>query len=100
LRLLRVETGESEYRRGQPVRVEVRAFGPDYRPAPRSEVNLSLNRISSEARPDGAEPPPIGSFTRAVRTDDEGAASAEWERLPPGGYRIVARAVLGGRPAE
>lgn len=100
LRLLRVETGESEYRRGQPVRVEVRAFGPDYRPAPRSEVNLSLHRVSAEGAASAHDPAPPGGWTRAVRTDEEGAATAEWDRLPPGGYRVVARAVLGGRPAE
>lgn len=98
LRLLRVETADSEYRRGQPVRVDVRAFGPDYRPAPRAEVNLSLHRVSSAVA--GNESAAAASYTRAVRTDEEGVASAEWERLPPGGYRIVARAVLGGRPAE
>lgn len=98
LRLLRIESSDSEYRRGQTVRIELRAFGPDYQPAPRAEVNISLHRIISESTPADATPP--STWTRAVRTDEDGVASAEWERLPPGGYRVVARAVLGGRPAE
>ncbi len=97
LRLLRIETTDSEYRRNQPVRVDLRAQGPDYQPAPRAEINLSLQRISTES---ASDPLPTSGQTRAVRTDEDGAASVEWERLPPGGYRVVARAVLGGRPAE
>ena len=41
LRLLRIETNDSEYNRGQPVRAELRAFGPDYRPAQKADINLS-----------------------------------------------------------
>jgi uncharacterized membrane protein len=101
LRLLRIETNDSEYNRGQPVRAELRAFGPDYRPAQRADINLSLTRITDVAGESAsAGAPPAGSLVRSLRTDEEGLASVEWDSLPPGGYRVVARAVLGGRPAE
>lgn len=102
LRLLRIETNDSEYSRGQRVRAEVRAYGPDYRPAQRADINISLSRITEEGSDTGsASPAPqAGSLARSLRTDEEGQASVEWDSLPPGGYRIVARAVLGGRPAE
>lgn len=102
LRLLRVETNDSEFNRGQPVRAEVRAYGPDYRPAQRADINISLTRITDEggANPSGQVTPPMGTLARSLRTDEEGLASVEWDSLPPGGYRITARAVLGGRPAE
>jgi hypothetical protein len=98
LRLLRVETSESEYRRGQPVRVELHAFGPDYQPSPQAEISLSLQRISGAAADTGSLQ--AAGLPRAVRTNEDGAASVDWADLPPGGYRVVARAVLGGRPAE
>ena len=103
LRLLRVETPDSEYRRDQPIRVDLRAFGPDYQPAPRSEVTLSLSRLGTFDPPAGgkaAEALSPGRLSRTVRTDEDGSATLEWEPLPPGGYRVTARAVLGGRPAE
>ena len=102
LRLLRVETGDAEYSRGQAVRADLRAFGPDYRPAQRADINVSLTRVTDDGG-DGisATPAPAaGSYARSLRTDEDGVASVEWENLPPGGYRVVARAVLGGRPAE
>ncbi len=101
LRLLRIETSDSEYNRGQPVRAELRAFGPDYRPAQRADINLSLTRITEEGGESAPAPaPPASSLARSLRTDEEGIASIEWDSLPPGGYRVVARAILGGRPAE
>lgn len=102
LRQLRVETTETEYTKNQPVRAELRAFGADYRPAPRIEITVSLTQIASEQSIGTTQPAPPTreSLTRSVRTDDEGTASVEWEGLPPGGYRMVARAVLQGRPAE
>lgn len=101
LRLLRIETNDSEFSRGQPVRAEVRAYGPDYRPAQRADINVSLSRITEESG-DASSPmaTSAGTLARSLRTDEEGLASVEWDSLPPGGYRIVARAVLGGRPAE
>lgn len=107
LRLLRVEPTDSEYRREQPVRVDLRALGPDYQPAPRAEITVSLSRIGeplSGAEPTGgardAQKLTPQALTRTVRTDEDGTASVEWTSLPPGGYRVVARAVLSGRPAD
>jgi hypothetical protein len=98
LRLLRIETSDTEYRRDQPVRVEVRAFGSDYQPAQRVEVTLSIARVGTPELSSSVPAPPAPPHT--VRTDEEGAASTEWPALPPGGYRVTARALLGGRPAE
>ena len=98
LRLLRIETSDTEYRRDQQVRVEVRAFGPDYQPAQRVEITLSIARVGTPELSTSVPAPPAASHT--VRTDEDGAASSEWPPLPPGGYRITARALLGGRPAE
>ncbi len=98
LRLLRIETSDTEYRRDQQVRVEVRAFGPDYQPAPKTEVTLSIARIGAAELTTASAAPPAAP--RTVRTDEEGAASVEWPALAPGGYRVTARALLGGRPAE
>ena len=48
----------------------------------------------------GAAPLPPGVQTRTLRTDEEGLAQLELPPLPQGGYRVTARAVLGGRPAD
>lgn len=98
LRLLRVEVAEHESRRGQPVRVEVRALGPDYLPVGKVEVTLSLSQIAGTEA--GAEQLPPGGVPKTLRTDEEGFASLEWPKLPEGGYRVTARAVIAGRPAD
>jgi uncharacterized membrane protein len=98
LRLLRIETSDTEYRRDQPVRVEVRAFGPDYQSAPHAEITLSVTRLGAAELSTPQPAPPVPP--RTVRTDEDGATSVEWPPLPPGGYRVTARALLGGRPAE
>jgi len=100
LRLLRVEVAESELRRGQPVRVEVRALGPDYQPVGRVEVSLSLQRIAGTESGAKSEPLSESALSKTIRTDDEGVASIEWPQLPEGGYRVVARAVIAGRPTD
>lgn len=100
LRLLRVEVAESELRRGQPVRVEVRALGPDYQPVGRVEVSLSLSRIAGTESGATSEPLLDSALSKTIRTDDDGVASVEWPQLPEGGYRVVARAVIAGRPTD
>ncbi|MCS6914136.1 MAG: hypothetical protein RMK29_13170 [Myxococcales bacterium] len=95
LRLLRVETSESEYGREQPVRIVVRALGPDYRPAMRTEVAVAVSRIGDQA---WEAPKPV--LNRTLRTGEEGDAHLEIGPLSPGGYRITARATLGGRLTE
>jgi hypothetical protein len=94
LRLLRVEVAESELRRGQPVRVEVRALGPDYQPVGRVEVSLSLQRIAGTESGATSEPLQESALSKTIRTDDDGVASLEWPQLPEGGYRVVARATV------
>ncbi len=97
LSFLRIETDQPEYDRGHKVAIDVRALGPDYRPLRAAEVSLSVVRVSSSVG-DNAKPQPL--YTRTGRTDEEGELHVELEPPPPGGYRITARATLGGRPTE
>lgn len=93
LRLLRVETADSEYGREQPVRIELKALGPNYKPAPGVEIAVQVARI-------GGEGPAAAVLSKAVKSDDEGEAHLDLEPQRPGGYRITARATLGGRLTE
>lgn len=86
LRFLRVETDQAEYRRGEKVRVSVKALHPDYTPARDLDVTLQVARVGSAMR--AGEP--VANST--LRTDENGEASLELEPLPPGGYRVTARA--------
>jgi uncharacterized membrane protein len=95
LRLLRVETSESEYGREQPVRVELKALGPDYRPAPHTEIQVVVGRIGVSGEREGG-----AVLSKTLKTGEDGDAHLEFGPLKPGGYRITARATLGGRPAE
>ena len=97
LRLLRIEMAENEVRRGQTARAEVRALGPDYQAQGKIEVALSLTPIAGmEGRTFG----PQTGLTKTLRTDEDGFASLEWPKLPQGGYRVTARAVIAGRPTD
>ncbi|HNK44737.1 MAG TPA: hypothetical protein PKL17_08140 [Pseudomonadota bacterium] len=100
LRLLRVEVAETELRRGQPVRVEVRALGPDYQPVGKVEVSLSLQRIAGTESGATSEPLAESVMSKTLHTDEEGVGSIEWPQLPEGGYRVIARAVIAGRPTD
>jgi uncharacterized membrane protein len=96
LSFLRIETDQSEYSRGQRVRIDVRALGADYRPLRNQEVSLSVARVlgGSSDRPE-----PLAS--KSGRTDDDGEFHAELDPPPPGGYRVTARALIGtGRATE
>ena len=87
LRLVRVETDAPEYTAGEPVHIKVRVREPDYRPAVKTSVSLTI------ARAGFANPEPI-----ALRTDDNGEAIFDAATLPPGGYRVTARRSSGGAP--
>jgi uncharacterized membrane protein len=89
LRLLRVEADRRDYPLGEKVRLELRALDPDYRPA--RGLDVALNIARSTGTWTGA--------TRTVRTDDNGEASVELEPLPPGGYRVTAKAQRKGADA-
>ena len=86
LRLLRLESDQGEYRRGERVRLRVRAFDPEYRPAQGLEVQVTISHVGGG---DAAKLPPLH---RAVTTDESGEAMVDLDPLPPGGYRAVARA--------
>jgi uncharacterized membrane protein len=94
LSFLRIETDQSEYARGQRVRIDVRALGADYRPLRDQEISLSVTRVLGE----NARPEPLA--VKSGRTDEDGELHVELDPPPPGGYRITARASLPGRATE
>lgn len=89
LRLLRVESDQGEYRARERPRIAVRAFDAEYKPAANIDVQLAFSRVGAAP----GEPPPAPP--RTVRTDESGEALVELEALPPGGYRVSARAPRG-----
>jgi uncharacterized membrane protein len=92
LSLLRVDAGQS-YKRGESPLVTVKALRPDYQPAPRVEVAVTITRIPSVLDTGPVSQP--CSFK--VTTGDSGEARHAVDPLGPGGYRVVATAKLGGR---
>ncbi len=92
LRFLRVETDQSEYRRGDRVRVTVKALEPDYRPARDLPVMVSVSRVQAGG---GA----VAVAPKTVRTDENGEASLDLDPFAPGGYRVTARAEKRGSVA-
>lgn len=95
LSFLRVETDQTEYARGQKIALDVRALAPDYRPRAGVDVTVSVVRV-----PSSAEARPVPLLTKSGRTDEAGELHLELDPPPPGGYRVTARATLGGRPTE
>jgi hypothetical protein len=93
LSFLRVETDQAEYARGQKVSVVVSAVGPDYQPLQGAELNVTIVSIASAT----GKPEPIS--TRSGVSDEAGELHLELEPPRPGGYRVTARATIGGRPA-
>jgi uncharacterized membrane protein len=96
LSLLRIETDQPEYARGQHVAIDVRALRPDYTPQRGAEVSVVVTRVASGLGV--ARPEPIASKT--ALTDEDGEVHIELDAPPPGGYRVSARATLGGRAAS
>jgi uncharacterized membrane protein len=90
LTLLRVDFDRAEYRRHQSPSVRVRAMHPDYTPAVGVAVAVAV--APAEADEHAA---PLRTFD--VATDGEGEAHVDVGTLPPGAYRLTARAQLDGR---
>jgi hypothetical protein len=93
LSFLRIETPESEYSRGQKVPVTIGAVGPDYQPLKGAEINVAVTSLASA----NGKPEPVASHNG--RSDEAGEVHLEVDPPRPGGYRITARATIGGRPA-
>lgn len=93
LTLLRVDFDRAEYRRHQSPSVRVRAMHPDYTPA--SGVAVAATVTPAEAE---QATPPLRAFD--VKTDGEGEARVDIGVLPPGAYRLTARATLDSRPVS
>jgi hypothetical protein len=87
LTLLRVDFDRAEYRRHQSPAVRVRAMHPDYTPA--SGVAVAATVTPAEAEQTTR---PLRAFD--VKTDGEGEARVDIGVLPPGAYRLTARATL------
>jgi len=91
LTLLRVEFDRAEYRRHQSPAVRVRAMHPDYTPA--NGVAVTTAVVGADAE-EGAKP----LRKLEVTTDGEGESRVDLGPLPPGAYKLTARATLDGRP--
>src|SRR5262249_21001021 len=65
--------------------ITVKALEPDYRPARDLPVLLSIARV-------GAAGTIAVGAPRTLRTDENGEAALDLDPLPPGGYRVTARA--------
>jgi len=90
LTLLRVDFDRAEYRRHQSPSVRVRAMHPDYTAA--VGVAVAVGVAPAEADEHTA---PLRTFD--VATDGEGEGHVDVGTLPPGAYRLTARATLDGR---
>lgn len=90
LTLLRVELDRTDTRRGQAVPVRLRSLHADYTPAGDVEIALEVIAVGAEA--------PAREL-RAV-TGAQGEATIELADLPPGAYRLRARATIDGRAIE
>jgi hypothetical protein len=93
LSFLHLETDQAEYSRGQKVTIVASAVGSDYQPLKGAELQLSVSTIAS-----GVAKPEI-VLSQSGRTDESGELHVELSPLQPGGFRITARATIGGRPA-
>jgi len=107
LTLLRVEFDRAEYRRHQSPAVRVRAMHPDYTAAPGVKIEATVTAADATEQPGATTPPgaggqrePAGAPLRRfeVTTDGEGDGHVDVGPLPPGAYRLNARATLDGRP--
>jgi uncharacterized membrane protein len=94
LTLLRVELDRVEYRRGQPVNARVRSLHADFTPAGGTPVTLKLWAAEKAAGDPGDKPAQLVNLT----TNKEGETHVELPALGPGAYRLVAEAVIDGRP--
>jgi len=92
LRTLHVETDASTYYAGDPIRIDVRLLGRDYKPRA-GEVSLEVARAD-----DGAGHPAAARAT--VTTSTTGQASHQLTGLAAGVYRVEASAKAGGRAVE
>jgi uncharacterized membrane protein len=93
LRNLHVDSSAVEYAPGQPVRVSVRLLGRDYQPLPRGAVSLVVTR--------GTDPTRATQIGQAkITVGDDGTAVHELGGLPPGVYRALGQATIGGRQVD
>jgi hypothetical protein len=90
LSFLRIETGEAEIARGQKLPFVVSAVGPDYQPLKDADVAVSIASLAAAKEP---------IWSQNGRTDESGELHLEMLPPHPGGYRITARAIIGGRQA-
>jgi uncharacterized membrane protein len=94
---LRVESDQSEYRKGVPARLRARLTDKDYQPAARQEITLEVVPAATPPAPRNRSVKIDPLFARTGKTDDGGVLLVEAAELPPGSYRVVARAKLGDR---
>ena len=94
---LRVESDQSEYRKGIPARLRARLTDKDYKAASGQEVTIEVVPAATPPAPKNRSVKLDPLFTKTGKTDDGGVLVVEAAELPPGSYRAVARAKLGER---
>jgi uncharacterized membrane protein len=93
LRNLHVDSDAVEYVPNAPVRVTVRLLGRDYQPLANGKVSLVVKR--------GADPATAEQVATAqVQVGDDGTAVYEVGGLPPGVYRVIGKATIGGKDVD
>ncbi len=93
LRNLHVDSDAVEYAPDAPVRIAVRLSGRDYQPLPNGAVEIAIRR--------GADPSRAEQIAKAtVTVGDDGTATHELGGLPPGVYRVEAKAMIAGRQVD
>jgi hypothetical protein len=94
---LRVESDQSEYRKGVPARLRARLTDKDYKAAPGQEVTVEIVPAAAQPQTRNRSLKVEPVFVKTGKTDDGGALVVEAAELPAGSYRAVARAKLGDR---
>jgi len=89
---LRVESDSAEYKMGAPARLRARLTDKDYKPAPAHDIVFEVYKAE-----DKRQQSKDAVFSKTARTDADGALLVEAAGLPPGSYRVVAKAKLGDR---
>jgi uncharacterized membrane protein len=89
LQPLRITTEKDRYTAGETVRVQVRAYLPDYRPASSLEIELTTGAAREERRD-----------ATKITTDDDGTAWFEYVPPKTGAQEITAQATLGQRETQ
>jgi uncharacterized membrane protein len=94
LDLIRVTPSSGVRSLGESVDLDIRAFGPDYRPQADTRMELAVRRRGDE----GAEPQAELVFQRGdLVTDDAGRCAVQYAPSRAGIYDVVVKGIVSGR---